>query len=189
MTTIDLGGARAARREGRATEIRVRLDEDAEACVLPVEMPVDALTPLKTVDLEKDLGLIFQAKDAESGERILRDLLTVRPRLASELLEAGKQVLERLFCSCELKPWEDDAPDTHETDCQWKRWLSWRPSPQDYRELLVGLWGAYGANLGEAFAPAGSSGTGGRTSKPTSRTSTRSSTREGSGKTPAKTGS
>lgn len=196
--TIDLAGARAARREGKGQEIRVRLDADADPCVLPVEMPVDALAPIKDIQLERDLGLLFQARDQETGERVLRDLLTVRPALAGELLDAGRDCLERLFCTCDEKPWEraEERDDTgavvaqeHDEACQWPRWLSWRPSPQDYVELIRGLWTAYGANLGEALAPSGSSGTGGATSKRTSSGTTRGSTRGASGKTPATTGS
>lgn len=198
---IDLGAARAARREGRTTEIRITLEEGADPLVLPPELPVDALAPLKAIELHSDLGLLTRMQDTADAQAILKDLVTVRPALAGELLDAGKECLERLFCShlepvassddpavkvggCDLEP--DSGPPTHDDDCQYLRFLSWRPSPQDYVELFKGLWAQYGASLGEAFAPSGSSGTGGATSRPTSPGSTRSSTRAGSSRTPAK---
>lgn len=186
-TTIDLAGARAARREGRGQAVRVRLDADADPCVLPVELPVDALTPLKDVELEKDLGVLFQQRSAEQFENVMRDLLTIRPTLAGELLDAGRAVLERLFCDCDEKPWDEGVQ--HAEPCQWRRWLSWRPTPQDYAELVRGLWRQYGADLGKAFAPSTSSGGGGTKSKQTSSGSTRASTRAASGGDRATTGS
>jgi hypothetical protein len=198
---IDLGADRVARREGKATEIRIRLAAEQEPVVIPVELPVDALAPLKALDLDKDMGLLFQSRDASKVEQTLRDLLTIRPALATDLLAAGKACLERLFCSSVeavyageklTEPGCDvDAVDSnkrpapvHGKDCQWPRFVSWRPSGQDYVALIRGLWTAYGASLGEAFTPSASSGSGGATSRRTSNGSTRS-TRAASGRTPA----
>jgi hypothetical protein len=197
--TINLGAARAARREGRSTEIRVTLEEGADPVVLPVELPVDALAPLKAIELHSDLGLLARVQNARDGEQMVRDLIAVRPALAGELLDAGKGCLERLFCSriepdeekggCDLEPVDETGKPLkpkHDPDCQYLRFLGWLPSAQDYVELIKGLWQQYGASLGEALAPSGSSGTGGATSRPTSPGSTRRSTRGASTRTPAK---
>jgi hypothetical protein len=190
---IDLGAARAARREGKATSVKVGLGVEGEPLIeLPVELPVDSLSPLKRIELDRDFGLLVAARDQAAAEQVLRDLITVKPTRGTELLSAGQECLERLFCSdldeCELDP-EPGERTVHGEDCDWPRFLSWRPSTQDYVVLLKGLWAAYGAALGEAFGSSGSSGTGGATSKPISPGSTRRPTRAASSRTPAPTGS
>jgi hypothetical protein len=175
---IDLNASRAARREGKARELRITLG-DAHI-TLPPEFPLDALSPLTDVDL--DLGMVVAARDPE---QMLRDLATARPAIVVEAVKAGKAVLEGLFCSCgayvanlSLLPGEDR--EAHE-ECQWSAFIAERPSGQDLAALGKGLLAAYGVSLGEALASSGSAGSGGTTSRQTS-SGTTTSTRAKRGK-------
>ncbi len=172
---IDLSAAReerAAKREVRGGNVEVRIDT-GDPIRLPVELPLDTLAPLKALHLDENFGALFQQRTMERAEQVVRDLLTLRPTLLTDLVDAGTGCLERLFCSCDPHPWDapvgDDGTDpAHLDGCQWRRFLAFRPSPQDLWALVRELWDEYGADLGEALAPAASAGNGGATSNPTS---------------------
>lgn len=186
---IDLNAGRAARREGKNKDVRVTIGDTTIA--LPVEFPLDALSPLRDINL--DFGMVV---GAANPEQVLRDLVTAKPQLVTEAIEAGKAVLEGLFCSCGAYQENLMLPGgshttfaveervEHADECSWLGFVRERPSTQDLIALARGLATAYGLSLGEALESSTSAGSGGTTSRPTSSATT-SSTRaaRGTGRT------
>lgn len=181
---IDLNASRAARREGKAKNVTVRFGE--AVLTLPPEFPLDCLSPLREVNL--DLGMVVASPNPE---QMLRDLVTARPQVAIEAMDAAKAVLEELLCSCEPEDIRDEATykllhRQHDVDaCGWALFVAERPSGQDIIALGRGLLAAYGLSLGEALTSSDSAGSGGATSKQTS-SGTTSSTRVKRGTRPVK---
>ena len=159
--SIDLD---AARRERQAPDgIPVILK--GEEFILPGELPTDVFDPFLTDEFDLGGLLVEVAKmdDAEPLE-VLVKLLFNRPKLPVETLNAVFAALELLFGAE-----------------QWAEFRKLRPSIKDQVALVKGAFKLYGTSVGEAFASAAKSASGGPTSKPTSPGSTTDSTPETSG--------
>jgi len=161
---IDLDASR--RESAHPDGIPVRLGGDD--FLLPAELPVDVFDPF--LDPNFDLtGIIRDAMDqakmseGASLESIIIDVLFERPTIPVQLVNAIFAAFAILF-----------------GDEQYARFKAHRPSLPDYGRLARGLFRAYGASLGEAFASPAPSALGGATQKPTSPAST-SSTPDSSG--------
>lgn len=178
---LDLDAARkqrAAEREGKQQDLPITLGGKVIA-TLPVEIPVDVLAPLRTLDGDLTLLLreAMQMSKQGANERarwdateLVVDLLANNPRLPVSALDTIGQIAENLLTPAGL-----DALKAE------------RPSPQDYAVLVKGVFRFYGLTLGEASQSSDSStGDAGKTSSGTSST-TSGSTPGDSGTTPAPT--
>lgn len=172
MTSAPLIDLDAARRETQYPDgIPVVLG--GERFVLPAELPVEALDPL--LSEEMDLAGVLQqvladkpdGADEESIGELVINVLVNRPNLPIQLVQAIKDVFAALF-----------GPE------QYERFLAQRPSVPDYLRLAKHLLPLLGVSLGEALGSPDSSESAGETSKPTSP-STAASTpgKSGSGRT------
>ncbi len=180
---IDLN---AGRREAQYPDgIDVTLG--SETFLLPAELPADLLDPLLSDDLDLaglikkgyEKRLAAEASGADGDESLgsmVVDMLLDRPDLPKRLVESIKDVFRVLF---------DHAP---EYEGQFARFVTQRPSINDYVRLAQALMPLYGVGLGEASASPASSESGGATLSATSSDST-DSTPEASGSDPALTGS
>lgn len=180
---IDLDAERAVRREALGKPTAVKFGGETIA-VLPVELPLDVLEPIKALDVDIAM-LVRQVMDMRSAEgdeaqsaaatSLVIDLLVSRPSLPVEIIEAVQDMGRRLLNSQEY-------PDGYE------KFVAQRPSREDVAGLAKGLFKRYGVGLGEALQSSDSSTSGGQTSKPTSKPTTKS-TSGASGKRPRKTAS
>ncbi|MGW0033084.1 hypothetical protein ACWDXD_25115 [Streptomyces sp. NPDC003314] len=161
----------AARREAnRPANLPVHWTEDLDL-YFPAELPLDALDPLLSDDLDLFglIGEIVQAAAGDAGELNVTDVVKAvfrRPRLPKKFLEAVRETYALLL--------DED---------QYKAFLATRPGIGDYVFLTTALAKAYGVNLGKLWAQAASSKNGGETSSPTSPATT-ASTPEVSGFVP-----
>lgn len=150
-----------------------------ETFLLPAELPVDALDPLLSDDLDLVgvLKQVFEERknsddtDESFGELVL-DVLLARPALPRQVIQAIKDVFAALFGAE-----------------QYDRFVAQQPSINDYLRLGQALLPLMGVGLGEALNSAGSSEPGGETSNPTSPTTTPDSTPAASGAGRTKRGS
>lgn len=149
---------RAAAREGRREPLPVRIGGQTIA-VLPVELPINVLEPLRSLD--SDLTLILRssmdamrARDTtavrDAGE-IVVDVLAANPNLPVAVLDTISDVARRLLGQDGLNAL-----------------MAAGPSTDDLAALSKGVFRFYGVTLGEASAPSGSSTSGGATSNTTS---------------------
>lgn len=172
LLNLDAGReARAAQREERVRDVHITFG--GERFPIPPELPVDVLTPLKTLDL--NLGLLMSAADDKAREDLLRSMVIARPYLVAEGVEAVAECLARLIGQTPTPPTVEDGPAGPSA---WSRFVSHRPSPHDYLRLGRGLLAVYGLTLGELFGSFGSSETDGETQKQTSNGSTDSTVEE-----------
>lgn len=177
---IDLDAERATRREAKGGATPVKFGGSVIA-VLPVELPLEVLAPLKAIDLDIAM-LVRQVMDirqadgdqaqAEAATSLIIDLLVSRPSLPVEVIEAVTEMGRRLL----------NSPEYPEG---FAKFAEQRPSREDVGAFAKGLFRRYGVGLGEALASSDSSASGGTTSKPTSKRTTKS-TSGGSGKSRAK---
>ncbi|MER7759474.1 hypothetical protein [Streptomyces sp. NPDC097619] len=132
--------------------------------LFPPEVPVDALDPLFSpeLDLMGVLGDIVTVEGTTTTGEII-ELLFRRPSLPMRFVGAVKEIYRVLL-----------GPEAFE------EFTAARPSIGDYVRLTKGLVTLYGVDLGKLFGPAGSSASAGPTSNPTSPGST-DSTPEASG--------
>jgi hypothetical protein len=165
--------SRAAAREGRGQGLPVRVGGETIA-VLPAELPLDVLSPLREID--EDLALMLRSvmqatqgtgQTATEATNLVIDLLVANPHLPTKVLDTAVQISKNLL-----------------TDAGYERFMAARPSREDIAFVAKGVFRFYGLSLGEASASSDSSGDGGGTSKPTSPTTTPDSTPEGSTSTP-----
>jgi hypothetical protein len=160
---IDLDAARAARREAQTRQPRVRLN--GVDYPLPVEFPIDVLTPLLGVGL--DLGLVARlAADAVNADDpqaqrnaigLVLDILVATPELPIQAIDAAQAITRNLL--------GQDGYDAL---------VAMRPSREDLTILIGGVFRLYGVSLGEASPSADSSTSGGATSNETSSDTTES---------------
>jgi hypothetical protein len=170
LDLIDLDAERVARREANAKHPRLRLD--GTTYDLPVEFPLDVLSPI--LDVKIDLALVAHllnqamsanTEDQRNAVSIILDILVTNPDLPIEAIDAGKTVARNLL--------GDDA---------YAALVRIRPSREDLSVLVRGVMRAYGVSLGEASRSADSSESDGATSSETS-TDTTDSTPATSGET------
>lgn len=170
---IDLDADRAARLEALPEPPKIRLNGNLHD--LPLEVPLDVFSPLKTLDFDLPL-LVKTAMDAVTGETgdtqreatdLVINLLVANPNLPRDLLDAIEDMGRRFLGDVAF----DDL-------------LAFRPSKEDLGVLVKGLFVNYGVSLPEASSPSESSEGDGTTSKPTSSTTTES-TSGGSGDSPS----
>jgi hypothetical protein len=165
---IDLDAAAeadAARREARYPD-GIPVIHKGVTYLLPAELPADALDPLLGLDVDL-AGIVgsavrLQAEANEEDQRrvgaeVMWQALAANPRLPVDFWTGVKASLALLF--------GEEA---------WARFTADRPSLPTYVRLVRMLSKAYGVGLGEAFASAAPSDTGGETSNPTSKPSTES---------------
>ena len=165
---------RAAEREGKQRPLPIRFGGE-EIAVLPVELPIDVLAPLRNLDGDLTLILRQAMQSRNSGDTgpttdLVVDVLASNPALPVTALNTLSQVAKNLL-----------------TEEGFERLVAQRPSGQDYAALAKGVFRFYGLSLGEA-SPSSDSSTDepGETSPGTSST-TSTSTPEGSGTTPEPT--
>lgn len=177
LEALDLDLARqqrAAEREGKKRDLPLRVGGQTIA-VLPVELPVDVLAPLRTLDGDLTLLLREAVQSAKNGgdtvnwdiTELVIDLLANNPRLPMNFLDTIRDVAKNLL-----------------TEEGLNALIEQRPSGQDVAFLIKGVFRFYGLTLGEASPSSDSStdASGGTSSGTSSTTST--STPEGSGQTP-----
>lgn len=149
---------RAAQREGKRQELPIRLGGQTIA-VLPVELPIDVLEPLRTLDA--DLTLILRSAMGaarsddpnarwESSELVV-DVLAANPALPVTVLDTLSRIATNLL-----------------TAEGYQALMAQRPSPEDLAALTKGVFRFYGVSLGESSAPSDSSTDSGGTSNTTS---------------------
>lgn len=165
---------RAAAREGKKQNLPIIIGGQTIA-VLPVELPIDVLEPLRTLDA--DLTMILRSamqaargKDAESrweSTELVVDVLAANPALPVTVLDTVAQVAKNLL-----------------TADGFTALMASRPTREDFAALTKGVFRFYGVTLGEALEPSGSSTASGVTSSTTSE-STSASTPAISTPTPA----
>lgn len=170
---LDLDAARTARREALQQAPGIKLG--GRRIELPVELPVDVLEPLSTLDMDVSL-LIRQALDARAQAKendeatnlalmgAVIDMLVVNPALPRDVVEAVKEMGRRLLGA------EGYA---HLVSC--------RLTLPDLGVIAKYLFAQYGVGLGESSGSSSSSGQAGTTSKPTSRRAIQGSTSATSG--------
>lgn len=178
LDALDLDFARqqrAAEREGKKKNLPLRVGGE-EIAVLPVELPVDVLAPLRSLDGDLTLLLREAVQSAKRGggsgtvdwdiTELVIDLLANNPRLPVNFLDTLRDVAANLLGDEGLA-----------------KLLANRPSGQDIAFLVKGVFQFYGVTLGEA-SPSSDSSTGdsGGTSNGTSST-TSTSTPDESGET------
>jgi hypothetical protein len=166
---------RAAQREGQKRDMPLRVGGQVIA-VLPVELPVDVLAPLRNLDGDLTLLLreaVLAAKNADGKvvnqdiTELVIDLLANNPRLPLNFLDTIKEVAANLLAEEGLSAL-----------------VASRPSAQDIAFLVKGVFRFYGVTLGEALpSSASSTDASGGTSSGTSST-TSDSTPATSGPTP-----
>lgn len=165
---------RAAEREGKKQDLPIRLGGEVIA-ILPVELPVDVLAPLR--ELDGDITLILReamnsARHGATDEakwnttELVVDVLASNPALPVQALDVIVKVGKNLL-----------------TEEGFDRLVASRPSQQDYAFLVKGVFRFYGLTLGEASPSSDSSTDSGGTSNGTSST-TSDSTPEPSGTAP-----
>lgn len=168
--------ARAAEREGKAKALPIRFGGENIA-VLPVEMPVDVLSPLRSLD--GDLTLILrQAMQASRGganekfeaTELVIDVLASNPALPVTALDTLTKVAKGLL-----------------TEEGFERLMAQRPSAQDFAALVKGVFRFYGLSLGEASPSSDSPPDDSGETSPGTSSTTSDSTPEGSGTTPEPT--
>lgn len=152
--------SRAAAREGRNKPMRIRFGGE-QIAALPVEMPLDVLSPLREID--DDLALmvraVMQAMRAQGEDvtsmaqatELVVDLLVSNPNLPTTLLNVAAKVGRGLL-----------------GDQGYEKYMAQRPSREDIGALVKGVFKFYGLTLGESSAPSDSPGDGGATSNTTS---------------------
>lgn len=181
LMAIDLDaerGRRAAEREATGATAPIRIGGETIA-VLPAELPLDVLTPLRRLDSEITLILrsvmTLMNQSAEARERwdatsLLVDVLAANPALPTTVLDVIEDMATRLLGEQGLNSL-----------------IAARLTREDVSFLAKNVFKFYGVTLGES-GPASLSSTeeeesGGETSKPTSSTTTES-TSDGSGSEP-----
>lgn len=188
MFSLDLDAARkvrAAEREGKKRDAPIILGGDTIA-VLPVELPVDVLAPLRDLDgditliIREALSSVTEGRNAKQTQidttALVIDLLASNPDLPVTFLDTVQKVARNLL-----------------TDEGMDRLVAQRPTVPDYTELIKGVFSFYGVTLGEASPSSGSSTDEARTDEPVSETSsgtssaTSESTPDESGTTPEPT--
>lgn len=175
--TLDLDAereSRAAEREGKGIGLPVKIGGRVIA-TLPPELPLDVLTPLRSLDSDITLLLRQVVASARPGgenadrwasTELVVDLLAANPQLPVRLLDVIGEVSTALF-----------GEEGHAA------LLTSRLSAQDVGALAKGVFRFYGLTLGEASPSSDSSENSGGTSPGTSGT-TSGSTPEGSGSDP-----
>lgn len=166
MFTLDLDAerkVRAAEREGKKQDLPIRLGGET-ITVLPVELPVDVLAPLRDLDgditliLREALSSVTSSKDARQTQvdttALVVDLLASNPALPITFLDTVQKIGRNLL-----------------TDEGMNRLIANRPTPQDYTALIKGVFSFYGVTLGEASPSSDSSTDEPRTDEPDSETS------------------
>jgi hypothetical protein len=155
---------RAAEREGKRQEMPIRLGGETIA-VLPVELPIDVLAPLRNLDDSITLLLrsamqatrTQDAKQRWDATELIVDLLAATPTLPLDVIAVLRQVAENLLGVEGLD-----------------KLLGQRPSAEDYGALAKGVFRFYGLTLGEVSPSSDSSTDSGRTSNTTSSTNSES---------------
>jgi hypothetical protein len=166
---------RAAEREGKQRPLPIRFGGE-EIAVLPVELPIDVLAPLRNLD--GDLTLILRqamqarntGQDTAATTDLVVDVLASNPALPVTALDTITKVARNLF-----------------TDEGFERLLAQHPSGQDYAALVKGVFRFYGLSLGEASPSSGSSTDGRGATSPGTSSTTSASTPDASGATPEQT--
>lgn len=149
---------RAAAREGRGDGLPVRIGGEVIA-TLPVELPIDVLEPLRSLD--SDLTLILRSAmqavkggdrnaQIEAGELVI-DVLAANPALPVQVLDTVTEVAKNLL-----------------TGPGFTALMAARPSREDIAAFAKGVFRFYGVSLGESSAPNDSSEGSGETSSTTS---------------------
>lgn len=169
---------RAAAREVKATEFPIRLGGEVVA-MIPTELPLDVLAPLRRLDEEITLLLrsVMTAMNAgrEAQERwdatsLIVDILAANPSLPTTVVDVIHDMAKALL-----------------GEEGFTRLMSKRPSKDDMAALTKSLLSFYGLALGESQpssdSPSGEEQDGGTTSLPTGSTTT-DSTSEASGDVP-----
>jgi hypothetical protein len=156
---LDLDAERAARREAAAKPVRLRLG--GRTFDLPAELPIDVLQPLENLDIDLAM-LIRQAvtlaqgqSDPAAATALVVDLLVANPNLPKSLIDAVRQMGQRLL--------GEEA---------YAALVASRPSYHDVAAVAKYLFKSYGVSLGNASGSNGSSETAGATSPVTSNGST-----------------
>jgi hypothetical protein len=155
-TTFDLDDdarTRAAAREGRGDSVTFRFR--GETYALPVELPIDVLEPVRTLDIGALLVAIVPDEKGEVSVSEILSLLIRNPTLPTDVTTAIGEAMRRLFG-------ED----------QYARFWAARPSVHDLRALAQKLGSAYGVSLGESTRSPDTSGAGGATLSQTSDATT-----------------
>lgn len=168
--------ARAARAGATGEDFPLRFRR-RQICMLPAELPLDALEPLLNVQV--DLPLILRTaldavKAGEDGTKaflavldMVVDLVVMNKDLPAELLAAVKAVGRRVM--------GDDG---------YEAFVQARPSINDVIALIKGLGGKWGVGLGES-SPSSTGSPSSTTSTPTSAATSTDSTSTESGVNPA----
>ena len=177
---IDLDAERASRaaeHEGKAEGAPIRIGGKVVA-VLPPELPLAALAPLRHLDADITLLIrttmgVARSKGAERMDQtaLVVDLLAANPALPVALVDTIGEMAQALVG-------EDGYTALREANL----------TVLDVAALVRNTFAFYGVTLGEASGPSGSSANGGTTSLPTGSTTT-DSTSAVSGDTQEPTGS
>lgn len=158
---------RAAAREVTANEFPIRLGGEVVA-MIPTELPLDVLAPLRRLDDEITLLLrsvmtaMNQGRDAAErwdATSLVVDILAANPKLPTTVIEVIEEMCKNLM-----------------TEEGFEKFLSKRPTKEDMAFIAKRLLTFYGFSLGESQPSSESSTeeaeTDGATSKPTSPTTT-----------------
>lgn len=166
---------RAAQREAKKQEFPIRLRRgDDPIAVLPAELPLDTLTPLRAIDdtialvIRQAMTLVSDQEAAAKWQatELVVNMLASTPDLPVKLLEVIEQICRNLLTS--------EGVD---------KFLAAKPSVPDIKALALAIFRWYGVSLGESSPSSDSSTDGGGTSPTTSSTSS-DSTPEESGSSP-----
>lgn len=175
LDVIDLDAERAlraAQREGKRKPVPIRVGGETIA-VLPVELPLDVIEPLRSLDSDITLVLRYavQAYQGQGQQRMdaaetVVDLLASNPNLPVNVLDAITMIARNLL-----------------GNEGFEKFKASRPSGNDIVALAKGVLRFYGVSLGESLPPSDSSTPAGEISNTTSEP-TSASTPETSGPTP-----
>jgi hypothetical protein len=183
LAVIDLDAERqrrAAEREGKREPLPIRLGGEVIA-LLPVELPIDVIAPLR--DLDESITLLLRSAmkmqraenpaDRLDATELIIDLLAATPSLPLDVLDVIKRSAIALL--------------SHEG---YERLMAQALTTPDLAFLAKSVFAFYGVTLGESSPSSDSStGDGGETSNTTSKPTSADSTPEASGPTPAIPGS
>lgn len=160
---------RAAQREGQKADQPIIVGGQTIA-ILPVELPIDVLAPIR--DMDEDITLLLRsvvkAAQTESGradaQALFLDLLAANPTLPQNLLDTIQKIARNLL-----------------TDAGYQALVAAHPTREDLAYLAGGIMKFYGLTLGESSPSSDSDTGGGTTSSTTSPTTSEGSTPDASG--------
>lgn len=159
---------RAAQREGQKQDQPIVFGGETIA-ILPVELPLDVLAPIR--DMDDDITLLLRsvvrAAQTEGGtadvQALFVDLLAANPALPQNLLDTIQRIAKNLF-----------------GESGYEAFIAQRPTREDIAYLAGGIMRFYGLTLGES-SPSSDSDTGAGTTSSTTSPTTSESTPDESG--------